>query len=147
MCLSRYVRYVTHVSWSRIYTNGFVRTPTPIVPLAKKYDFSKKPCDSYKFSTNGQLVLSRLVCHHFCSLAAQAVSRNSQWREVRLHLITGTPDDFIPRHSWIRIIVKVAWDMQNLFFFFFLLTFQRFSETFNLPVHILLLRCREKISV
>ena len=74
----------------------------------KKYDFSKKPRDSYKFSTNGKLVLSRLVCHHFCSLAAQAVSRNAQWREVGLHLITGTPNDFIPRHSWIRIIVKVA---------------------------------------
>ena len=84
-----------------------------------------------QFSTNGKLVLSRLVCHHFCSLAAQAVSRNGQWRGVRLHLITGTPNAFIPRHSWIRIIVKVAWDMRNLFvFLFFLLTFLRFSETF-----------------
>ena len=86
-----------------------------------------------QFSTNGKLVLSRLVCHHFCSLAAQAVSRNGQWRGVRLHLITGTPNDFIPRHSWIRIIVKVAWDMQNPSY-----VFQRLF-----PVHILLLRYRE----
>ena len=42
---TRYVRYVTHLS--RIYTNGFVRTPTPILPLVKEYNFSKKPLASY----------------------------------------------------------------------------------------------------
>ena len=29
------------------------------------------------------------------SLAAQVASRNAQWREVRLHLITGTPNDLM----------------------------------------------------
>ena len=38
----------------------FVKTLTPIVPLAKKYDFSKKPCNLYNFSTSVKL-LSRLV--------------------------------------------------------------------------------------
>ena len=33
------------------------------------------------------------------SLAAQVASRNAQWREVRLHLITGTPNDLMLQNS------------------------------------------------
>ena len=81
--------------------------------IGKRIRFLKKALRFVKFSTNGKPVLSRLVCHHFCSLAAQAVSRNAHWREVRLHHITGIPT----RDSYV---------------------FQRL-----LPVHILLLRYRE----
>ena len=33
------------------------------------------------------------------SLAAQVASRNAQWREVRLHLITGTPHDLMLQNN------------------------------------------------
>ena len=36
---NQWVRYVSHVPW--IYTYGFVKTPTAIVPLVKQYDLSK----------------------------------------------------------------------------------------------------------
>ena len=81
--------------------------------IGKRIGFLKEALRFVQFSTNGKPVLSRLVCHHFCSLAAQAVSRNAHWREVRLHHITGIPT----RDSYV---------------------FQRL-----LPVHILLLRYRQ----
>ena len=81
----------------------FVKTPTPIAPLAKEYDFQR----SLAICTISVRVLSSSVDWYdrfwstacCMSLAVYVASRNAQWREVRLLLITGTPNDLMLQNN------------------------------------------------
>ena len=41
------------------------------------------------------------------SLAAQVASRNAEWREVRLHLITGTPNDLMLQNNCYKEQIEI----------------------------------------
>ena len=48
------------------------------------------------------------------SLAAQVASRNAQWREVRLHLITGTPNDSMFQNNCYKEQIDTTWKSLKL---------------------------------